>query len=612
MDNFVFADELELSILEHRTELLLKMLDEVNVEAFYPAIIYNESFWKLGREKKLSILVDRQVSYIGDNPVNKCVFYKDYFYLDIIKSVKVTFFNYTKLSLENFIQILQAKNKFSITDFESFGSKKGKTLSFVNEIILLQKDQKKINNEKILLSKVESLKFFTKFRSHKEINALILIYQFDSIFWSTFFESLEKLNQSQKTDLNKKSKFMFLFTEKPTYEKDLEKLLEIKRSTNYSIEAENINIFDLELRDKYDFIYLDALISTLPTDIVTKYGKNYYNAHGRLTYTDRSDPKKALEDIAILESPIKQLDKIDLGILENIDFELTWRLFNRKESINILETAQVIHERSVFRFSIESLKLILNLIKASKKGSLIHIWDYSENYFTKYQLGIFKDENRISRFLFDFELNQKILALFEDIQVETKIYSASEILSTEILEDKDNFVRLEEVMDFVNFDKTTLQDFFDVKNYSFYSDLKSMTRGLNFFKNLREKNVMLFGLSSLLYDTGFKSFKKKVKSSDKLSSLLESDKEFENYHLGSYEKEYYRNILPRISEKIDENKGILITKDRNNKNNKELLNLLDELSINPDFFFDFINKNWEEISNLSKYKASYKLLEINI
>lgn len=612
MDNFVFAHELELSILEHRTELLLKMLDEVGVNRFFPAIIYNESFWKLGREKKLSILIDKQSSYLGDNPINKSVFYCDSFYLDIIKSVKITYFNYTKLSLETFIQILQTKNKYSITDFDSFGSEKSKTLSLVNEIILLKDNIQKISNEKNLLGKIECLKFFSKFNKYKNINSLIIIYRFEFEFWKIFFESLKKLDESQNTNLDKNSSFTFIFLNKSRFAKDIQLFDKLKESTNYSIEAENIDISELTFRDKYDFIFLDSVFSTLPTDIITKYGHNYYNAFGRLVYVDRTNPKKALEDIALLESPLKQLDQMDQSTLDNIDFELTWKLFDNKETINILETAEVIHERSLLRFSIISLKLLINLIKASKPGSLIHIWDYSENAFTKYQLGIFKDENNLSRFLFDFELNQKILSLFEDIQVQTKIYSSSEILSTEILEDQEGFVRLEEVMDFVNFDKSTLQDFFDVKNYSFYSDLKSMTRGLNFFKNLREKNIMLFGLSSLLYDTGFKSFKKKVKSSDKLSSLLESDKEFENYHLGSYEKEYYRNILPKISDRLDENKGILITKDRSNKNNKELLNLLDELFIDPDFFFDFINKNWEEISNLSKHKTSYKLLEINI
>ena len=609
MDNFVFSPELELSILEHRVELLLKMLAEIEVDAFFPAIIYNESFWKLGYEKKLSILRDKQSIWVGENPINRTILYKDQFLQDIVKSVKITYFNYTKIDLENFIKILTTKSKFSVTDFESFGDTNSQTLSLVNDLILKQDNLEKIPNDKILLSKIEAIKFYSHFPAKNKLNCLIIIYNFDFDYWKNFFESLRKLDEAGEKKLFESSKFTFLFINqivKDNFEKKYRDN-NLFQSENFEFEYAEIN--SIEFKQKYDYIFLDSVLSSLPTNILIKYGSEFFHAFGRLAYLDRSDPKKALEDIALLTSPIKQLD-ISEEILNNLDYEMTWRKFDSDEEISILENAKVIHERAILRFSIISLKLIIKLIKASNKNALIHIWDFSENSFSKYLFGIFQDENHISRSLVDFNLSKSILELFEDINVKSNIYSSSEILATEILQDKDGFVRLEEVMDFVNMEKEYLQQFFDVKNYTFYEDLKRVSRGLNFFSNLKEKNVVLFGLPTLLYNAGFNIFSKNILKNPKLKEKLHNQKGLDNFNLKSYEKEFYRNILPIISEKLNENKGILITKDKENKNNKELRKLLGELSINEDYFFEFINKYWDEISDLSKHKASYKLMEV--
>ncbi len=613
MDNFIFAEELELSIIEHRLKNLFRMLDELGEDIFYPAIIFNETFWQLNFKKRLSVLTEKQRDWAGIEPIKQTILYKDNFFIDLIKSIKITYFNYTKLTLETFIDIFKTKNKFTISDFIPFSEPNNSGLSLLNDILIEKNEKLPASQEKSLLNRINALKYYSASTDKTQIDTLIIAYEFNPQNISNFINSIIKIDKAQKTKIYKNSRFTIIFINKYSkqlFDKYIEEndiFKEIFESNNF--EYDYIDADSLEIKDKYDFILLDNVLSSFPVEILTKFDGLFFNALYRLTYIDRYNPKKTLENISLITAPIRQLDKINDEIFDNIDFELTWKRFENTEIINLLEQACVISERINIRFSISILKLLVKLIKSLKQNGQIYIWDYCDNDFSKYGFGIFNDKRGLNKYLVDYKLYFQIMDLFEDISIETSITSSLELISSELHNNNYSYIKLKDIIRFVNDDKQNLQEFFDINNFDFLEDVKKITNKYKIFSKLKEQKIILFGLPTFLYNLGFGYFNKSVLKEKKLVKLLQKSY-LKKYDVNSYEKEFFRNLLPMIVDKMTESDEVLVCKEIDDSKNADIKKVIEAVNMNLESFFQFVINNWDKIEKQSRNTDNYSLMNI--
>lgn len=612
VDNFVFSEELELSIIEHRLTILIEQLSDLGVNIFFPALIYNESFWKLALQKRHSILLNNQIDWAGDKPMNSTFFYLDDFYIDLLKSIKLNFFSYSKVSLETLLQTLKTKTKFSISEYSSFGDSKNNNLLFINDLNL-KYPSNQTNTQKSLLGKIVAIKYYSKFFKKDKIKAFVLIYEFDENFWDNFLASIEKIEEKQNQDILKRSEFYFgfitnaalrSFEEKLTKNKKLQEELE---RINYKYEV--IDFSDFKLKSSFDFILIDGVLSVLPTEVLRLYGRDFYHATNRLTYIDRENQKIAIEKISELTSPNVEKN-IEENDLSNISIEISWEVFENKDFINLISSNKEIIEREFWRESVSILKVLVTIVKSLSQDGFVQIFDYADEQSNNYNIGLTIDENNLSRFFVDFNTYLKILNSFEDIKVSFEKMSIKDILAKELYDNKVEITTVDDFLAFLYADRIAGKDFFNIEKFEFNNDLKKIVNDLSKYQSLKKKNMVLFGIPTLLYNTGLNQFNKRIKSLENVNKLL-SKRDLILTGQDSFEEELIANILPKIIEEFSRNKNLFIFKDRNSKQNTDFKELLKECLLKEDIVFDFIEKNWDKIAEIGKkIPDSYQSLEI--
>lgn len=610
MDNFVFANELELSIIEHRLTNLFELMDKLEVYNFYPAIIFNESFWQLPVQKRSAIISTSQAEWCGDNPINKSIFIYDPFFIDLIKSVKVTYFNYTKINLKSFLDILKIKNKFTVSEFTSFGSQNHNPLYFLNEIRLRTENyQNKESFSKKIFGKVSAINFYTNFAKKEKVDVLIATYSFSYELWESFFDSLQKIADSKKETFLKNINFTLIFISKSSlefFEENINKYPSIYEFIKDKIlNYEYIDINEFAPKRKYDYIFLDELISSLPTEILLKYGRDYYHQLVRITYVNRDDEKKALENMGQINSPVKI--KIPEDLLNELGYEVTWDKYENQKLFELIEANQKILERQLIIFSITALKLIVNLIKNLEKNGKLEIIDYNANISKDL---IFQDKSQLHRIPIFQDLYIKIIKSFEDLSIKISADSIDSIISAEIFDKEDEIITLEDIYNILGQNTQANKDFFDMENYTFMDKLKKISKKFTKYKIIKEKNFFFFGVGTLIYNNGLKKFYENVKKDIPTIKLPEN---LINKNLNSYEKEIIIEVIPEIIQKLSENRDVIISFNKDSKINEEIKRILKEANLKEKNFFDFINKYRDELSKDKAAKISnYTLITIEV
>lgn len=612
MDNFVFSDELELSIIEHRLINLLEQLINIGQDIFFPAIIYNETFWRLPLQKRLAILQNNQIDWVGDRPINTSFFYVDEFYIDLIKSVKITSFSYTRVGIEILIDTFKTKNKFAITDYQSFGEINNNNILFFNDL-LLSLSTKKDDSQKALLGKILAIKFYSKFYNKPSLKCLSLIYNFDQILWINFLSSLKKILKKQNSQLLYKTTFSFGFLSE-TALKTFESKLLANTSLQKDLEEidftyDIVNFDDLKFKQSFDFILLDEIFSIIPTDIITQYGHDFYKAFNRLTFRQRLDEKYAIEKIAELNSPSKEKN-VNPDDLANISIEITWEKFQNQQLIDLVMSNKQVLEREFFRVSVSLLKLLVTLVKSLNTGGLIQAFDYIDNGESKYSYGFFTDNDELTRMPFDRELYLKILGSFNDLSFEYDFKTVNELVSKEIYDGKNKIVKVTDLMNFMIQNVEKGRELLDLENFTFRDELRKLTSKFSIYQFLAKKNIMTFGLTSLLYNAGLTKFSNILKTHPMFSQILKNTR-ITKKNGESYEKDFMANYLQHVIMILSKNGNLFFTIDKNQKQNEEFIKLIESLNFDKDKLYMYLEKYWTEILEISeKLPSNFQSLEI--
>ncbi len=611
MENFVFAEELELSVVEHRLITLFELMEKHGVKVFYPALIFNETFWLLPIEKRISIIEHSQKDWLDDHPIHDAVFYIDPFYIDLIKSIRLTYFSYTRIKFEQLLEIFKIKNKYSINPFVSF-SDYNNVQHILNELILRSEYFKYLPSQsKILLGKIFAIDFYTHYNNKKNYKYLILTYNFSFDIWENFFESIDKIASSKNEDLTKNVEFLIIFLSKFGYQQ-FHKNLENYKALSRAIEAgiithDYISIEDISPTKKYDYIIFDEILSLTPTEILIKYEREYYHRFGRLVYTDRHDEKTALDKITIIQSHITS--EIETQLIDNLYYELIWQNYRNPQLIDFIEKCVTIFEREMFTLSIIGLHLTTVMIKHLKHGGKLQVLDY---YNERPLHLLYNDKYGLLRFILNSNQYISILSSFSDIQVNLQLKPIDHLLKEEILENKEEVFYLGDLLHFLVEDPKLFREFFDEKNFTFYDTLKNLLKKYKFYYFLRSKKIFTFGLGTLLYIVGYNRFYKTFKQITKIELLPEVSK-VQIYE--SYTREVLVSMAPILVEKFKDNQDIIISFNPNSKVNEQINKILQESYIKIDEFFNFINKYQDKIvetakENKSKPYRNYQILTI--
>lgn len=606
MHNFVFSTELELSVIEHRLVTLFNLMEKNEVYYFYPALVFNETFWQLPLQKRISIITLNQSDWCGDNPINKSIFTYDPFILDLVKSVKLSYFNYTKINLESLVNILKTKNKFEITEFTSFGDIKN-TQKIVNDINFRKEDYKYNKRfSKSLFGKILAINFYTELKAKLKYEPLIVTYNFSFDIWENFFQSLKKILETKKENYLNSLKFTVIFISKYGHEYFLQEV-EQYPALNYAINKgiiihEYIEITEISPKHKYDFIFFDEIISILPTEIFVKYGHDFFHQTARILYYDRKNEKEALENIGLINSPLSS--KISPDIINKLAYEISWEKYDNPKLFELLENVETIREKNIITISIIALKFIVLMIQNLKSGGTLHILDYCRQNSNLF----FEDNNGFQRLFINENYYQGILESFEDLKIEFASKSIDIIISEEIFDNEEETFVAGDLVSFLTENKEASREFFAEQNFNFYEKLKRITEKYKLYSFIKSKGIFTFGIGTLLYKLGFLKFYNNFKKEINIPFLQNN---VESKNLGSYAKEIIVEIIPIIIDKLSANSDLIISFIPDSKINDEIKKILDEVYLKPSTFFKNINKFKESILQKKKYSQSnYKLITI--
>lgn len=608
MDNFNFSKELELSILEHRIELLFEYIEESGNPIFFPAILFNETFWLLPSPKRAAIVGSVQAEWIGEEPLNRTYFYSDIFFLELIKTIKLNYFSYMKFSLSALIDVLKAKNKYAITEYQTFGEPVNNNILFRNDFVLKLESQTR-SKEQSYTAKIISVKLYSHFFESKSKKALVLIYQFSIEFWEVFFESLKKVDSKRQTSVLKDSEFYFAFINEASL-KTFEKLCAENKFLSDTFSEINfkydvIDFADFNIKDKFDFVICDKVFSVIPNNIFIKFGEHFYTGLNRLIYTDKTDPKEAVEKVSLFNSPVKDSKEIDIYDIANIDTEISWQIFDNQEIIDLVSENQSIVERNYFRFSLVHLRILITLIKALNPDGIIEVLDYCDIGQARGSLGIENDKDGISRMYFDMDLNENILNSFSDISIVTEKNSIAKLIAKEVYRaGPDEQLRLSTILNYSYTNTEKGKELFEIENFDFAKDLEHLTLPLSKYSFLKRKNIMLLGIPTYLYKTGIRKLTEKVRKEEKLIDLLPTS-EINYTNQDDYRKEYLVSAMPNILKILERDKDLFTNFDSESSQNEELIEVLKQIRMKKEGFYNFINKYREELIELQKEEKDF-------
>jgi hypothetical protein len=621
VSNFTFSENLEISVLEHRLKQLFEILEKINTKYFYPSLLFNESFWQAPLDKRISILAHAQYEWLGEKPLQKSSFYKDEIFLELLNSLKVTNFSYSKITLENLIDLLKTKTKFSITQFAPFSDKKEGAVRFLNNIFFgrgfsfdeFYEDFNEIN-EFDTPAKIAAVKFYAKFTKHTKINALFISIHNNANYIETFLKSLSLIDQKKGTDLLSKSKF-FLTDE---YQISLDNISENldnyptlkKLYDSEQIVLDRIDLNDLDFKEKFDYIFICYGLSIQPTEILINHSNIIYRAVSRLTYINRENPEDAVKKVAEFESPMQDYSNIEADDLIDVDFEVIFDEYKNQRIVDLVDKNYGFPEGKYLKFSENTLSFLVKSIKSLHKDGYIEVWDLNEPIQDLFSIGI----SRLKKYggvliPINFGLYTKILESLSDVKCDFSIQSVNEVISREILADREVFVPLYIYIKFLLGEPEKWKATFNIDNFLLKKELLKQARFLRFFETLKRKRIFFFGLPQFLYNIGFEKFKKKILNHPELSKFINKDN-FLNNRIGRYVNEYFVSLTTGVLSGVHERGFTVITNDMNSPHNKNFFEYLEVIGFEKEGIMKVINESWAELGEFSQQNTRLSLFEI--
>lgn len=592
------------------------MLEKVGTLYFFPAILFNETFWQLEHEKRLAILNTNQVGWVGDHPSNRAYLFKDPNFLNVLKSIKLTYFSYSKIDLPALIDILTVKNSYAITDFKPFGDPQESPLIALNKIVKKYSSKNEPEEQphaSPTLAKITAAKYYSRFNKLKQVESLIVSPLSILDFWENFFKSLDLIDKNQNTKLLVSGIFYFAEQNESSKEillQELEKYHFLKTLfQNKQLIIQTLILSELTVERKYDYIFINKALNTVPADILLKYSNTVFNVLGRVVYTQREDEIKAAEKTAKLASLETDTTITDEDI-QSIDYEILFREYQNIKAINLLETNFNFRERLMLRFSVPLLSIFVKLVKSLKTNGILEVWDYTETRLSKNTLALMRKDNGEVYTLIDFDMYMSILRSFDDISIDYKTKTLFEVIAEEIPDTKHVFLSLEKIVSYMEVDHEFTRKFFDINNFTYKDEVGKLQNNLKAFEFLKKKKIYLLGIPTLLYKTGFKKFKNNVLKHSKLKDFVEKEN-FSNRNLKSYEHELVAALIPFTLNKAEKNKTISITRELSAPENAEFYKFLEEAGFDKERIMHVIQERWEELVQFSYFASNIMMLEVS-
>lgn len=596
-------------------EILLGILEKTEVNFFYPYLLFNETFWLQGYQKRVAIIAGDQPEWVGDDPAGFTKFYGDPFFLELLKSVKLTYFTYTKITFDELIKIFQSKNKFAVTDFYRFGDETNSPIAFANAITTqyaLENNNRVRIPELNSLSKILAVKIYSSFESKEKINILSFFAKPNISFWENFLDSILTLDEAKNTQTASKINLTLLthsVVSKNALQHELE-ISDIPDELKENIILEKVDLEDLNLRENYDYILFENFFSTTPTDIIYKYGTKFYEAIGRITVVDRTDPKEAVELVADLTSPVKDFTKLHLEDILKLDFEIIWKELNNEIIQEFLQEDSLIVERNFIRFSLLNLKVLVNAFKQLNEKGFLHIIDFCETPLSQYGYGIFIEQDGTIRTEFPEELYKTILNSFDDISLNYSSELVNKILASEILKNEGDFIKVSDITSYIGNNIDFGRKFFDLENFEYKNELKKHIIGLKSNFSMKKRNIMLLGIPTYLYNSGLAKLTSFLRKDPVFAKYFEGNEFIKSNNLNSYDKEFIVFMIPKIMKDLEKIDNSLFTNKTETSQNDNFIKILQYYGLNPANCIKLIVENWEEIKQESLNSRQYKLIEV--
>jgi hypothetical protein len=619
VSNYVFSESLEISVIEYRLIQLFEMLEKINTPHFFPSIIFNETFWQLPNEKKLSVLSFNQIDWILQNPIHASFFFVDPGILDVLRSVKVAYFSYSKVDFKSLIDFLRSKNIFSITEFASFGDVQQSPIVALNKLFSDNEEVKQIpvNKNHIdrfdTLAKISAVKFYTRFVKQKNINILVLGSGKDSLYWEFFFKSLKILDTKQKTKILSN---LSIFYTSPL-QKTLDNFGESFASnpvlnelyTNQQLNLDILDITNFKTKVEFNYIYSCFNLSYQPADIFIKSGRDIYNLVGRLVYTENKDPGITVKKVAEFQSPFSSNTSLEHKDLEAVDIEISANVYTNKKIIDLIEKNLGFLEGTYVRFSSVILNFLIHAVQSLKSNGYIEIWDINETRESLHFQSVYRNNNETVFLPVNYDLYSNILRSFKDITVDVQTRNLQKVLSDELLNVGNEFISLESFIMYLLDTPSAWRKVFTIDHFLHKKELEKIISGSEIFQKFYKNRVLLFGIPSILYKSGYKNFKRKILADPILSKYI--DKELLNEPAANnYKNEYLVAMVPNITNQVTEQKYTLITKDKESSQNKDFYQYLERIGFDKDKVMAQINDMWDELLVASKQRMNLSLMEI--
>lgn len=606
MKNFIYSDLLELSIIEYRLNTIFNILEKNNLLIYSPSLIFNETFWRLPFHERENLLIDLKIEWVGLNPNLSNIFSLNYEDIEIIRALKNTYFNYTKIAHNDLVNLLTSDKKNQVTTFKSFGEDENIS-NLMNELKIRDKKFDYVNtNTNIFLG--ENLFYNLPITQGKKVKILTISYLPSLDLWNKFIRECFK-----KSDFNLEllivSKYSYNYVKKNIHNyKFLKKATKLDKFKIKFLNIKNLSTYYQDSRT-YDFVFLDNLLSLLPSEIIQKYQNEYYVRQMRML----CNPKLSTEEVEKFKNIINSDQEIYLdNFLDNFVYDFIWSKYNNNEITQILTSKNLTNEYITTTLPLKSIELTRNIIKKVGNTGLIYIIDYIDklgiNFLTKL------DANNLERLPVNFKIYQRILEDISDIKLET-IEICNFVFDTKNREQEGNnlinCLNLEILLQIIIDNKEIAKKFFEYDLFEFNEKLEEIEKKYKYFTIFRKKKIFLFGLGSLLYILGFRKYILEVENILKYYEPKVNIKKIKIKWFDSYKRELLFEIFPSVINYMKKESQMPIIINDQEKKQKYLKKILKKLKIDYKKFIRFLNENKEIINELKKNQLiEYKIITL--
>lgn len=601
MNNFTFSTELELSVIIHRLKKLFAIYKEISEDLsttkFYPAIIFNEDFWRSPFEKQKIILMQNINSWLGLEPSRFSFFYIDEMYIDILYSLKLSMFSYSKVSFETLLNVLTIKTKFSITEFTDLGEPDN-AKTFINNLISkIQKNDENTNYHSYVFYKILSEKINNIIKN--KINVLLVFKAWNTTGIFKILENIKSLNAENKSKLYQIDIVLFKFKFYSVKEEIISSIKSYE-SDYIKINLETVYVLDYSINTtrKYDLIYYEYLFAFLPSDVVLKYSNVYYSKKTRLSYLKKTPLSESLKDIAKIQNPLNP--KIEKNKFRYIAKESIWTPYQNQIISELVDTLTPV-EGDIYQVSVTLLTIFIKTIESLDKNGVFIISDYIDlpNAYID-GLNIVDDVGYQISVVDMQAINEIVKKNDEYTKYESLELTENKFISYHIFSNKDKNNKLIIFDDLYQYFTNYIffrKEFFNIKNFTFYEELK---KEISKIKNLQKIALKEWPMiSKFIYkNILIKKYKEILEKLSKKYQILKY-LEIDTNRIINLKDIISFNLFNKFKNELKDKKNEIIVIPHNENISKEWDNLLKTYYLSPDKISKLLKKYAKIINKYS-------------